>query len=329
MNVQNCECIICHNDKAQLPVTAREFLNDTWEEFDYFECSNCGCVQIVRVPENLDKYYKNDYFRHNPLSKVRTNPLIERLKRYRGEYLLGTFNLPGILLLTLRPRPKFWDWLKMCSVDFDSRILDVGCAYGHILRQLKWEGFGNLLGIDPYIREDVTIEEKVRIRKKALLEYEPDEKFDLIMMHHVLEHLPLQKESMKKISELLAPGGQFLCVIPSASSYTWKHYRLDSFILDSPRHLFLHTHKSIKTLAESAGMKIEKRFYASPECEFMVTWASEQIKRGIAFMSDSSYGINPQKSIFSKKDIQRMKKEAEERFKKGEGCEPSYLISKA
>lgn len=35
------------------------------DEFDYFECSNCGCLQIKEIPENIGKYYPDNYCPHN------------------------------------------------------------------------------------------------------------------------------------------------------------------------------------------------------------------------------------------------------------------------
>jgi hypothetical protein len=34
----------------------------TQEEFAYWECSVCGCLQIVNVPENLGDYYDGSYY---------------------------------------------------------------------------------------------------------------------------------------------------------------------------------------------------------------------------------------------------------------------------
>ena len=35
---------------------------DAREEFDYFVCSSCNCMQIVKVPEGLGDYYSNNYY---------------------------------------------------------------------------------------------------------------------------------------------------------------------------------------------------------------------------------------------------------------------------
>lgn len=327
MNQTELTCKICGNNKDQKPFKAREVLFDTWEEFDYFECSKCGCVQIVEVPEDLGKYYPEDYLPLHKIPPKKNNPIMEIMRYMRARHKMGMFSPLGKLISNLRPDPYFWSWMEKIDINFDSKILDIGCAYGQLLRDLKHEGFRNLTGVDLFIENDTTVEETINIYRKDFLEF--DGQYDVIMMHHVLEHLPLQEESITKVAELLAPGGRFICRIPSVSSFIWKHYRLDALLLDPPRHLFLHTHDSVRILAEKAGMKVDEITYVSAGYELMATWASEQIKEKIAFMSDRSYLKNPEKSIFSKEDIKRMEAEAEERVKQGEGSEPVYIISKA
>lgn len=320
-------CKICGNDKDLITFKAREVLFDTWEEFDYFECPKCGCVQIVDIPEDLGKYYPEDYLPLHKIPPKKNNALMELMRQMRAKYKMGMFSPVGKLVSKFRPDPYFWSWMEKIDINFDSKILDIGCAYGQLLRDLKHEGFRNLSGVDLFIEDDAVVEDTIKIYKQDFLEF--DGKYDMVMMHHVLEHLPLQEESIQKAADLLAPGGKFICRIPSVSSYIWKHYRLDALLLDPPRHLFLHTDESMRVLVEKAGMKIDEITYISSVYELMATWASEQIKQKIAFMSEKSYQLNPEKSIFSEEDIQKMAAEAEERVKQGEGSEPVYIISKA
>jgi len=39
------------------------------DDFLYFQCSNCACLQIENKPKNMDKYYPNTYYSYhfNPL----------------------------------------------------------------------------------------------------------------------------------------------------------------------------------------------------------------------------------------------------------------------
>ena len=32
------------------------------DEFTYFECSKCGCLQIMQIPRNMGKYYPSNYY---------------------------------------------------------------------------------------------------------------------------------------------------------------------------------------------------------------------------------------------------------------------------
>ena len=46
-------CRICGNARGNARFRAREMQFGTREEFDYFRCASCGCLQISEVPEDL------------------------------------------------------------------------------------------------------------------------------------------------------------------------------------------------------------------------------------------------------------------------------------
>ena len=54
-------CKVCQNSEHNKTFIAREMMFGVRDEFEYFECSNCGCVQIAEVPSNLAKYYPAEY----------------------------------------------------------------------------------------------------------------------------------------------------------------------------------------------------------------------------------------------------------------------------
>lgn len=47
------------------------------DEFTYFECSKCGCIQIIEIPRNMGKYYTPNYYSFKKLDKP--NNFIKRL----------------------------------------------------------------------------------------------------------------------------------------------------------------------------------------------------------------------------------------------------------
>ena len=56
------KCKICSNEENNTPYILREMMFGTKEAFDYFQCSNCDCIQIKEVPQNLGDYYPSNYY---------------------------------------------------------------------------------------------------------------------------------------------------------------------------------------------------------------------------------------------------------------------------
>ena len=62
------------------------------DEFEYFECSNCGCLQIMEFPENIGKYYPSKYYSYF-MSEPKS--IRKYIRRIRDEYIL--FKKGGII----------------------------------------------------------------------------------------------------------------------------------------------------------------------------------------------------------------------------------------
>ena len=58
----NLQCRICDARAAAPIYRLREMFFGTREEFDYFKCPSCGCVQIVEIPEDIGRHYPSDYY---------------------------------------------------------------------------------------------------------------------------------------------------------------------------------------------------------------------------------------------------------------------------
>lgn len=56
------KCRICGNDIDNREYTVRENMFHLYDEFLYFKCANCGCLQIKEYPTNISKYYPSDYY---------------------------------------------------------------------------------------------------------------------------------------------------------------------------------------------------------------------------------------------------------------------------
>jgi predicted SAM-dependent methyltransferase len=205
--------------------------------------------------------------------------------------------------------------LGSAGIPNNASILDVGAGNGAFLFALRGIGFGRLLGIDPYIDADLHYAGDVQIRKIGL-ETLKEEGWDLITLHHALEHMVDQIETLHRCAELLGPNGQILVRVPTVSSEAWKRYGSDWVQLDAPRHLVLHSRKSLVLAARQAGLHVERIVDDSTALQF---WGSEQYRRDIPLNDLRSYGMNRGETIFSLFQIECWEKESQRLNHIGQG----------
>jgi len=48
-------CKVCNNEKNNRTYQIREMMYGFKEEFTYFECLKCGCLQIAAIPKNMER----------------------------------------------------------------------------------------------------------------------------------------------------------------------------------------------------------------------------------------------------------------------------------
>jgi SAM-dependent methyltransferase len=298
-------CRICGNSSGNSAYAVRETMYGLDESFTYFQCSACQCLQIAEVPLDMARYYPKQYYSYS----LPGNSMARKARLLRDRYVLLGTGIIGRYINGKVPNPALAA-LKKLPVSQQDRILDVGCGAGAELYSLRECGFKNVMGIDPFIEQDIEYGNGLRIEKKTLRAAAGE--WDIIMFHHSLEHVPDQAETFASIRRLLASNGTCMIRVPIASSFAWEHYRANWIQIDAPRHLYLHSLKSMELLAHRNRLKIVAVAYDSTAYQF---WASEQAAKGIALRSDKSYKINAyrydlKRSIFSKNDMKRFEEQA-------------------
>ncbi len=299
-------CRICNNSRNNERYRVREMMFGTRDEFEYFQCSRCGSLQIQNVPDDLGKYYPENYYSFSKPAPDEVGYLKRFVKRQRTDYYLGGENIAGLLLTKIFGPPELPEWVTLAGLEIDARILDFGCGAGQLLFYLYNEGFSDLTGFDPFIGKEVFYENGIRIFKEG--PGKSHETFEFILLNHSFEHVADPAATLKAVSEKTRPGGLVVIRTPVVASYAWEKYAEHWVQLDAPRHVLLQSPESMALLSKQAGLRIEMVHYDSNELQF---WGSEQYLRDIPLQDERSYANGLKDSIFTEKDIERFRQEAE------------------
>lgn len=222
---KNHKCRICGAEGMFQSYLVREMMSETMDEFEYFLCPECQCMQISEVPDNLGDYYGENYY--SMKSSIDLN------------------------------KPFY------TPVNDSAKVLDVGCGIGEWLYEMAAGGHDNLFGCDPFIEKDISYGDRINIRKCDITQMEGDGTFDAIRMCDSFEHVTNPREVLEKANRLLKDDGSIGLSIPIYPNIAFDMYGPHWYQMDAPRHIFIHSVKSIKYLAEQCGLTITKIRYDS------------------------------------------------------------------
>jgi 2-polyprenyl-3-methyl-5-hydroxy-6-metoxy-1,4-benzoquinol methylase len=274
----------------------REMMFGTRDEFVYWECSVCGCLQIVGVPEQLSEYYREDYYSFS----LHLRPLEAWFCRayFKAPRLARLIHRAATLQPVIDANPKS-----------GARVLDVGCGGGKLVAVLRSMGF-DAHGIDPF-----AIDEAPYVRRISLPEAENG--WDLIMFHHSLEHMRDNVAVLRCPRQKLAPGGICLVRIPLAA-WAWRHYGKHWVQIDAPRHLVIHTLESFRRASELAGFRVSQITFDSTAFQF---YGSELYRRDVPLRSRT-----PARVRFSKATIRGFNTRASDLNRQQLGDQASFYL---
>ncbi len=139
-----------------------------------------------------------------------------------------------------------------------AKVLDVGCGRGLIASALAAAGV-DVTGVERAAAAAVGLDARVRLVVTDDLEHLAenvalvDERFDVVMFRHVLEHLRDPVSALRQALTLLRPGGVVRVEVPNFQSRQADAMGKAWFHLDPPRHLFHFGHASLANALTSAG----------------------------------------------------------------------------
>lgn len=284
-------CNVCGNTSKNLHFNAKEMLRGTRDVFQYIECGECKCIQIVNPPADMSSYYDNSYY--ESFSRQTKNLFLDWVREIRDKYAIRRkTGFIGRVLSWIRPLPPDFTIVGKYATN-TSKILDVGCGSGSYIRILRRIGFENVTGIDPYLKED----QHLKCGLTILRSYIEDVKdlYDVILSHHSLEHVPHPLDTLVAIRKALAPGGVCILTVPVAEDL-YRKYKSDCYLIQAPQHFYLFSIESIKILASKAGFSIKSiirdsnanlEWYIQSELWAQNISSNESAGRGVRLLSKS------------------------------------------
>ncbi|MDQ3434415.1 MAG: class I SAM-dependent methyltransferase [Actinomycetota bacterium] len=240
--------------------------NDT---FTYYLCEACDALSIHPLPiDRLAEIYPSTYYsfasaEDQPLSR---SGAVTGIKAW-----LDRRRFRRILQTVASPRP---------------RILDVGGGTGKVSADLVAASEGaataTVIDFDPGSVEAAK-SRGLEVYLGRFEDYETDERFDIVMMLNVLEHVSDPFGMLEKSHRLLAPRGILWLQTPNFRSLDARIFRHRNWGgLHCPRHWTIFSTAGLRAALERADLEAE----------------SLERTQGAAFWASSLLGLSRRESNF-------------------------------
>lgn len=146
------------------------------------------------------------------------------------------------------------------------RILDVGCGLGVLLSGIpnSWQKFG--VEVSTFACSYAS--QFGKIYNVPIETFESNQQFDLITMHHVIEHIAQPCNAIKKIHNLLKDDGIFIIGTPDFDSAMARRYGAKFRLLHDPSHISLFSNDSMHRFLRDHGFDIYKVEYPYFETDY-------------------------------------------------------------
>ena len=255
-------CPVCKSTDFETVLQAKDH-TVSGETFSICHCRNCSHRFTNPVPdqEHIGPYYQSeDYISHSNTSKGLINWLYQKVRKR-----------------TLRQKQKL---VQTITNRTQGEILDVGAGTGAFLGTMFQSGW-TATGIEPDAgaREVAASLWDLDLQKPEVFYELPQQKFDVVTMWHVLEHVHDLDGYAEKIKSVLKASGKWVVAVPNYTSYDAEKYGAGWAAYDVPRHLYHFSPASMKALLERHGFKL-MGVKQMPFDSFYVSMLSERYRGG-------------------------------------------------
>jgi len=201
---------------------------------------------LITSPRPLDKYLMHYYESENYISHTNTKKtLIDKVYQ-------------KVRFYTTNKKVKKISNLKSNI----QNILDIGCGTGDFLNvcsQKKW----NVFGVEPHKGAREISNQKITSNNlydsiESLEQRNINQKFDVITLWHVLEHVPNLDNYILALKRLLKSDGILIIAVPNFLSFDAQYYKSFWAAYDVPRHLWHFSPKAIQLLFQKVNLEVIK-----------------------------------------------------------------------
>ena len=246
--MEHVACDFCGIDAATPVSVLRDPQLDLPGEFTLVRCGRCGLFYLNPRPSwaELAAHYPADY-----------EPFAGAVARPQGGHLAAVIR--WIKDYGLRRRCR-----AIARRRSGGRLLDVGCATGAFLDQMRRLSNWAVVGVEPIATAAQLARRHfgLEVFEGSLLDAAfPDQAFDVVTLWDVLEHVPDPQSHLAETYRILRPGG--LLVVKAPDPLSWEAHLFGSYWLghDAPRHLFGFPRSTLTSQFATVGFRPVESVY--------------------------------------------------------------------
>ncbi len=255
------ECPVCQESNFSYFLSCKDH-TVSHETFQLLKCTGCSFVITTPRPDEkeLDKYYLSDaYISHSNKSLS----LIDKVYKVSRMFTLKwKYNL-----------------IRKYSVlsETPASILDFGCGTGAFLQECEKHKM-RATGVEP------SAIARTQAIQNTSAQIVPDiqdvqDKFDVITLWHVLEHVGKLNDTVHKLKNQLKESGTMFIAVPNLQSLDARKYQAYWAGYDVPRHLWHFSKKTMELLLRRHDLKLTTVMPMRLDA-YYVSLLSEKYKNG-------------------------------------------------
>ena len=243
------QCPLCDSTHKRplYKVQEHEYDNTTDDAFTMVECLDCSAWYLDPRPADseLGTIYPPNYYSNVLEASSAIN--VEEAKK-------GLFHHLSLWMFKQRIRPIE----KHLQITPETRWLDIGCGFGMALESMYQVHGIRGVGIDMSARAVAICRQRGFDAHAVKVEdFEPPAgmKFHFIHSSHLIEHVGSPLAYLKKIYDLLEPGGITVFITPNTQTWESRFFGRHWGGLHVPRHWVLFNSASAILAAKRAGFE--------------------------------------------------------------------------